>query len=761
MENDVEPIQPVLPLSGPVLHALLQQKIEYLRIGERWLELGTLKVLDGDKESRKLTPKSVAVLLELALRAGETVARDDLLEKVWPDTMPTPEVLTQAIKELRKALDVKDSHAEGELLSIIETVPKLGYRLLATPSWFARKVTSERMAAGHVSDSARELSTAKPNVRTESLALKWLRTPLLIMAIALLVAVGLIALAPPPAPNSTADPALQPVLPMVRKLSSHPGVEATPTISADGQWLAYTRFIDGIDRVYVRDLKSPDAQRLTSDSDSACWEEQPQFAPHALEIAYFRVCKNAQGSYVATLLAKRIVGDSPRELLTWQASNPRRYHWYTEHEIVYTHATEVSAVATDIVAIDPRTRAQRILVASKNDYFSHPRMSPDHTRIAARRGFGSGSDLVVIELTNQKRQRLSALGDSGFDWLPSGKALVVAEFNDEAYRLQRLGLDGSRVDLGVRGFSPRVANTGLVVFRSDQNRENLLEYRLDKTDQKPEPRFASSALDQIPELSPDGTHVAFLSSRGGFDQVWFGALDQPEAAPIAVTERPGRIGRLEWFTEDLPGQSANNNAGYSLVFPQSAPGAQSAHLWRYRITTRVLSKIDTPPNLGLIIRATQTPDGVLLLTHKDATRTLSKFKTSADLALPWRLQWQHPQVMTYKMDPYTQALYFTRVGSDQLYRYDGGQQNTARVTKANTTVFLWSWYVYDSVLFRTDVQGSATRLLRHDLLSQQTEIVRDLGTDYVSDFALDRGLIRLLTSQAVISEADISSVHVD
>jgi hypothetical protein len=43
MENDVEPIQPALPLSGPVLHALLQQKIEYLRIGERWLEWMAIK----------------------------------------------------------------------------------------------------------------------------------------------------------------------------------------------------------------------------------------------------------------------------------------------------------------------------------------------------------------------------------------------------------------------------------------------------------------------------------------------------------------------------------------------------------------------------------------------------------------------------------------------------------------------------------------------------------------------------------------------
>jgi hypothetical protein len=135
---------------------------------------------------------------------------------------------------------------------------------------------------------------------------------------------------------------------------------------------------------------------------------------------------------------------------------------------------------------------------------------------------------------------------------------LVAEFNDEFYQLQRLQLDGTRIDLGLQGQFPRVASTGQAVFRSDQNRENLLEYALTKdadvlkqragsTQQTPITRFASSTLDQIPELSPDGKHVAFLSSRGGFDQVWFGALDQANTVPIAATESRGRIGRIDWF----------------------------------------------------------------------------------------------------------------------------------------------------------------------------------------------------------------------
>ena len=58
------------------------------------------------------------------------VSREALFERVWPDTMPTDDVLTQAVAQLRKAFaDDRDAPR------YIETISKGGYRLLADVDW--------------------------------------------------------------------------------------------------------------------------------------------------------------------------------------------------------------------------------------------------------------------------------------------------------------------------------------------------------------------------------------------------------------------------------------------------------------------------------------------------------------------------------------------------------------------------------------------------------------------------------------------------
>jgi DNA-binding winged helix-turn-helix (wHTH) protein len=104
---------------------LLQRPNLRLRIGEHLVDLGALRVLTRPDHPR-LTSKAVAVLVELVRHAGSTVTRDALLDRVWKGRCPTPDVLTQAIKELRRAFadDQRTPH-------YIETIPKVGYRLLA------------------------------------------------------------------------------------------------------------------------------------------------------------------------------------------------------------------------------------------------------------------------------------------------------------------------------------------------------------------------------------------------------------------------------------------------------------------------------------------------------------------------------------------------------------------------------------------------------------------------------------------------------
>ncbi len=76
----------------------------------------------------KLRPQAYQVLAVLLERAGDAVTREELLKRVWPsDTFVDFEHgLNTAIKELRGALS--DSATEPKY---IETLPKLGYRVIA------------------------------------------------------------------------------------------------------------------------------------------------------------------------------------------------------------------------------------------------------------------------------------------------------------------------------------------------------------------------------------------------------------------------------------------------------------------------------------------------------------------------------------------------------------------------------------------------------------------------------------------------------
>jgi TolB-like protein/DNA-binding winged helix-turn-helix (wHTH) protein len=96
-------------------------------------ELGKVRIdcgsgaASGPGGTEKLDPKVMAVLVRLAARAGQVVAREDLISTIWPDVVVGDEVLSRCIYELRRQL-VKAAGDEG-FKDAIETLPKRGYRL--------------------------------------------------------------------------------------------------------------------------------------------------------------------------------------------------------------------------------------------------------------------------------------------------------------------------------------------------------------------------------------------------------------------------------------------------------------------------------------------------------------------------------------------------------------------------------------------------------------------------------------------------------
>lgn len=110
---------------------VLRPRAACLRIGTCIVDLARREVLrPGAAAPTRITVKALHVLLVLAEDAGRVVSREHLLDTVWAGTLPTLDVVTQAIATLRRAFA---DHAHAPVC--IETIPKSGYVLLAEVEW--------------------------------------------------------------------------------------------------------------------------------------------------------------------------------------------------------------------------------------------------------------------------------------------------------------------------------------------------------------------------------------------------------------------------------------------------------------------------------------------------------------------------------------------------------------------------------------------------------------------------------------------------
>jgi DNA-binding winged helix-turn-helix (wHTH) protein len=85
------------------------------------------RLLQRGEETIPLTPKAADTLLALVANSGRVLEKDELMKIVWPDTFVEEGALARNISALRKALG-----DDAESSQYVETIPKRGYRFIAT-----------------------------------------------------------------------------------------------------------------------------------------------------------------------------------------------------------------------------------------------------------------------------------------------------------------------------------------------------------------------------------------------------------------------------------------------------------------------------------------------------------------------------------------------------------------------------------------------------------------------------------------------------
>lgn len=84
------------------------------------------RVLYGEKGAVALTPKAFDTLLALVENSGRLLSKEELIERVWPDSFVEENNLVQNISTVRRVLSEQSGGGK-----FIETVPRRGYRFVA------------------------------------------------------------------------------------------------------------------------------------------------------------------------------------------------------------------------------------------------------------------------------------------------------------------------------------------------------------------------------------------------------------------------------------------------------------------------------------------------------------------------------------------------------------------------------------------------------------------------------------------------------
>src|ERR1700729_2093561 len=112
-----------------------------LRIGD-WRVSATSGQISREGETVRVEARTMRLLLDLAEHAGQVVSIDDLLDRVWAGVIVTPDSVYQAVTSLRRLLG-----DDAKQPAYIATVPRLGYRMVATVSpWLDQSLNSPPLA---------------------------------------------------------------------------------------------------------------------------------------------------------------------------------------------------------------------------------------------------------------------------------------------------------------------------------------------------------------------------------------------------------------------------------------------------------------------------------------------------------------------------------------------------------------------------------------------------------------------------------------
>ncbi|MBA3298398.1 MAG: PD40 domain-containing protein [Acidobacteria bacterium] len=252
-----------------------------------------------------LPPRVLGVLEVFLWRAGDVIARQELIDAVWKEAFVTDTSLAEAVSFLRQALG-----DDPQAPTFIQTVHRRGYRFLAAVYDVPAAPAALALPAPDVSlERTGAEAPVKPSIANDLL-------PWSIAILSFIAALSAIWYA------TRLEPEAQPVVRI--PITLMPGWQFDPrapglAISARGSRVAWTACRSGNCELFVRDLAGPERSIERTDGAAA-----PFFSPDELWVGFF-----ADGKLKKVLFG----GGAP--VTVAEAPQPNGGAWMPDGRIVF------------------------------------------------------------------------------------------------------------------------------------------------------------------------------------------------------------------------------------------------------------------------------------------------------------------------------------------------------------------------------------------------------------------------------------------
>lgn len=657
---------------APGVNAVLRKQAEparFLAVGEHVVDMDTLRLVTTPGAPR-LTPKAAAVLLRFAQAAGRTLSRDELLNDVWKGTCPTPDVLTQAVKELRRVLG-DDLHAPR----FVETLPRLGYRLVA-PARFLDAFEAAKDPRGDVRADAMP-QHAGSTARFGALVAFAVLALVAIAAAAFFAVRGRVATATQPRWHAIAQ----------RSITADPGPENFPRISPDGTRVAYSAGDIARHEMHIvqRSLAQSRVVRMTQ--PAAGEEFYPVWSPDGATIAFAR-----QDGDNCSILAVPALGGAEKLIGACYPGAVNYFSWAPDGRHLLTTAPSAPG-AGDLaileVPIGGGEPARLAYARDAADIDLDARYSPDGNRIAFRRGANPYSDLFVVAARGGPVRQLTHLASRmrGFDWTRDSSALIFSSGHQGPQALYVVSLDDGRIEpLGVAPaeFPSAARASDTVVYEIPRLRTRLSAIDVGNGGEEMHEIAPSTGNDNAPAFSPIDERIAFVSDRSGSQQLWL--VDGAET--FALTESDAPTLRYPAWRPD----------GARIVV--TARGESKGRLVEIDIATRrrrVLTSPDEDIRSGVYGRG---PDGFIAVVGSGQECELIAFDSANGSESSRRVLARGVARADY--DRAADAVYFTKINETGLFRLDRASGTQSRVSSTVNAAHLDGWLLQGGRIYYID-----------------------------------------------------------